>query len=82
MLMSEAEARANFDYFVAQRPNRTDALRKFLASFGVAVEFSEGAKAPLDAWLARYGAFLYVREKGSSYLSRVPAWEAYGSAST
>lgn len=75
MLMPEAEARANFDYFVAQRPNRTEALRKLLASFGVPVEFSQAAKASLDAWLARYGAFLYVSEKGSSYLSRAPAWE-------
>jgi hypothetical protein len=75
MLMPEAEARANFDYFITQRSSRTDALRSLMASFGVPVEFSESAKSSLDAWLARYGAFLYVREKGSSYLSRIPAWE-------
>jgi Ferredoxin-like domain in Api92-like protein len=75
MLMPEPEASANFDYFIAQRANRIDALRVLLASFDVPVEFSEAAKSALDAWLGRYGAFLYVREKGSSYLSRLPAWD-------
>jgi hypothetical protein len=75
MLMSEARARDNFNYFISQRAARTDALRRFLAPFGVLLEFSESSKASLDAWLAKFGAFLYVREKGSSYDSRCPAWE-------
>jgi hypothetical protein len=75
MLMSEAHARANFDYFISQRAARREALRRFLAPFGVLLEFSEASKVSLDAWLAKFGAFLYVREKGSSYASRHPAWE-------
>jgi hypothetical protein len=75
MLMPEADARANFDYFLSQRAARTEALRRFLEAFGVSLAFSATAKSSLDAWLARYGAFLYVHEKGSSYLSHLPAWE-------
>jgi hypothetical protein len=75
MLMPEANAQANFDYFMAQRPARIEALQRFLAPFGVPLGFSPAAKSSLDAWLARYGAFLHIREKGSSYDSGVPAWE-------
>jgi hypothetical protein len=75
MLMSEAHARANFDHFISQRATRIEALQRFMEPFGVTLEFSEAAKSSLDAWLAKYGAFFYVREKGSSYESRLPAWE-------
>jgi hypothetical protein len=75
MLMSDADADANFDDFMSQRAARVEGLRHFLAPFGVSLGFSEAAKSSLDAWLAEYGAFLYVREKGSSYDSRLPAWE-------
>jgi hypothetical protein len=75
MLMPEEHARANFDYFISQRSARRDALRNFLAPFGVSLEFSDAAKSSLDKWLAKYGGFLYVREHGSSYLTYVPHWE-------
>jgi hypothetical protein len=75
MLMREEHARANFDYFMSQRAARRKALRNFLAPFGVSLEFSDAAKSSLDNWLARYGAFLSVRERGSSYLTYVPHWE-------
>lgn len=75
MLMREEHARTNFDYFMSQRAARRDALQNFLAPFGVSLEFSDTAKSSLDKWLAKYGAFLYVRERGSSYLTYVPHWE-------
>ena len=75
MLMPDVHARANFEYFVSQRAVRTEALRRFLSQFGVSLDFSEVTKSLLDAWLASYGAFLYVSENRSSYHSRLPAWE-------
>ena len=75
MLMPDVQARANFEYFVSQRAVRTEALRRFLSQFGVSLDFSEVTKSLLDAWLASYGAFLYVSENRSSYHSRLPAWE-------
>jgi hypothetical protein len=75
MLTPDVHARANFEYFVSQRAVRTEALRRFLSQFGVSLDFSEVTKSLLDAWLASYGAFLYVSENRSSYHSRLPAWE-------
>jgi len=74
MLMSEEQAHANFDYFLVQRGMRIGYLRNFLARFGVLLDSTEPSKIALDCWLAKYGAFLTVREKGSSYLTRRPAW--------
>jgi hypothetical protein len=75
MAMLEKDARANFHYFMSQRAARTEALRQFLASFGVSLGFSEAVKFSLDRWFAKYGAFLYVYENGSSFDTRLPAWE-------
>jgi hypothetical protein len=74
MLMGERQARENFDYFMSSRRERIERLRGFLAPFGVSLAFSDDAKTALDAWIARYAAFLYVRESGSSYLTRNPLW--------
>jgi hypothetical protein len=74
MLMPESEARENFEYFMSGREARVGYLRSFLASFGVALAFSDSAKTALDGWVSRYGAFLYVAERGSSFLTRNPAW--------
>ena len=62
MLMSERQARENFEYFMSGREARIGHLRDFLAPFGVSLAFSERAKIALDAWITRYGAFLYVDE--------------------
>ena len=59
---------------MSSRAVRIEHLRGFLAPFGVSLAFSNDAKSALDAWIARYGAFLYVREFGSSYLTRNPLW--------
>jgi hypothetical protein len=75
MLLPENHARENFDYFMSQRPARGDALRQFLEPFGVPLEFSDSAKSSLDKWLAKYGAFLWVKERGSSYLTHRPGWD-------
>ncbi len=39
MLMSEAQASANFDYFISQRTIRREALQRFMEPFGIALEF-------------------------------------------
>jgi hypothetical protein len=59
---------------MSAREARTGHLRNFLAPFGVSLAFSDGAKTALDAWISRYGAFLYVDETGSSFLTRNPVW--------
>lgn len=74
MLMGEREARENFEHFVSSRAERIEHLRELLAPFGVPLAFSDETKTALDAWIARYGAFLYVREFGSSFLTRNPPW--------
>jgi hypothetical protein len=75
MLMPENHARENFDHFMSQRAACQEALRRFLARFGVSLDFSDAAKSSLDRWLAQYGAFLWVAERGSSYLTYLPRWE-------
>jgi hypothetical protein len=75
MLMPGNQAQENFDYFMSQRAGRHDALRRFLATFGVSLDFSDAAKPALDGWIAKYGAFLWVHERGSSYLTYLPRWE-------
>jgi len=74
MLMSERQARDNFEYFMSVRVTRVGYLRSFLASFGVHLAFSESTETALDMWISRYGASLYVAESGSSFLTRNPAW--------
>jgi Ferredoxin-like domain in Api92-like protein len=74
MLMEADDARANFDFFMSQRSARIDALRRFLLPFSVPLDFGENCKRALDAWIAKYGAFLFVRETGSSFLTRNPPW--------
>jgi hypothetical protein len=39
MLMTEEQARANFDHFMSRRAGRREALRLFLAAFGVSPDF-------------------------------------------
>lgn len=75
MLMSSTDARENFDFFMAQRPVRIEALRRLLSTFEIELDFTEPCKALLDGWVERYGAFLFVRETGSSFLTRNPAWD-------
>jgi hypothetical protein len=74
MLMGEREARENFEFFMSSRTERIEHLRELLAPFGLSLAFSDEAKIALDAWIARYAAFLYVEESGSSYLTRNPPW--------
>jgi hypothetical protein len=74
MLMTEKDARENYDFFLAQKAGRVENLRRFLAPFGVSLDFTEQTKAALDHWLAAYAAFLYVHETGSSFLTRNPEW--------
>jgi hypothetical protein len=74
MLMDEREARENFEHFMSSRAERIEHLRGFLAPFGVPLAFSDETKTALDAWIARYAGFLYVRESGSSFLTRNPPW--------
>jgi hypothetical protein len=73
-MMSESDARKNFEFFLEQKTGRIEALAQFLKFFGVSLSFSQQAKSALDAWLATYAAFLYVSERGSSFLTHNPGW--------
>jgi len=73
-MMSEQDARENFEFFLAQRSHRIEILTRFLAPYGVQLDFSEQTKRALDGWLATYGAFLYVSEEGNSFLTHNPEW--------
>jgi hypothetical protein len=73
-MMPRREAQQNFEFFLAEKANRIDVLRRFLAPFGVQLEFTDNAKTRLDSWLARYGAFLYVSETGTSFFTHKPEW--------
>jgi hypothetical protein len=74
MAMSEKDAEENFAYFMSQRATRIEHLRSLLARFDIALEFSDATKHALDRWIAKYGAFLYVEENGSSFVSYTPPW--------
>jgi hypothetical protein len=73
-MMREEDARENFEFFLAQRADRIEALKRFLAPFDVSLDFTDRAKQELDRWLAGYGALLFVSETGSSFLTRQPEW--------
>jgi hypothetical protein len=74
MAMSEKDAEENFAYFMSQRATRIEHLRSLLARFDIALEFSDATKHALDRWIAKYGAFLYVEENGSSFVTYTPPW--------
>jgi hypothetical protein len=73
-MMSQQQAQENFEFFLAQKANRVDILRRFLVQFGVELKFTDNAKKALDGWLTSYGAFLYVPERGSSFWTHNPEW--------
>jgi hypothetical protein len=73
--MPRQDARENFEFFLAQRTNRVNALKGLMARFGVAVDFTDATKTALDRWIATYGAFLYVSETGLSFWTHNPEWE-------
>jgi len=75
MDMSEAQARENFAFFLAQKAGRVEGLARFLASFGVSLDFTDTTKGALDEWIATYAGFLYVREEGSSFMTHDPEWD-------
>ena len=58
------QADANFERFMNTRAQRIDQLRGFLSKFHVILGTSDTALQKLDRWIARYGAFLAVRETG------------------
>jgi hypothetical protein len=69
------QADANFERFMGTRAQRIDQLRGFLGKFHVILETSDTGLRKLDRWIARYGAFLAVRETGgSSFGTFLPAW--------
>ncbi len=72
--LSSAQAQANFEKFMNTRGSRIERLRSFLEKFNVALETSDAGLRRLDRWIAKYGAFLSVRESGSSFLTHIPAW--------
>lgn len=74
MMMPERDARENYEFFLAQKADRVEGLRRFLQPFGVSLDFTEQTKDQLDTWLATYAAFLYVLERGSSFLTHDPGW--------
>ena len=74
MLMPEKEARENYEFFLAQKSNRIEGLKRFLQPCGISLEFTEQTKEALDKWLATYAAFLYVSEDGCSFLTHNPGW--------
>jgi hypothetical protein len=73
-MMSEQQAHENFEFFLAQKANRVDAMRPLLAQFDIQLDFTDRAKEALDSWLTTHGAFLYVSETGSSFLTHNPEW--------
>jgi len=73
-MMPRRNAQENFEFFLAQKAHRVDVLRRFLARFGVQLVFTDEAKKALDRWVANYGAFLYISETGSSFLTHTPEW--------
>jgi hypothetical protein len=73
-MMTQQDAQRNFEFFMKKRTDRLEILRRFLAQFGVQLDFTDSAKNALDGWLAKYGAFLYVSETGSSFLTHNPEW--------
>jgi hypothetical protein len=69
------QADANFERFMATRAQRIDQLRGFLGNFNVTLDTSGAGLRKLDRWIARYGAFLAVRETGGrSFDTFLPAW--------
>jgi hypothetical protein len=74
MAMSEKDAEENFIYFMSQRETRIGYLRSLLAQFDIVLEFSDTTKDALDRWIAEYGAFLYIAEIGSSFVTYTPPW--------
>jgi hypothetical protein len=74
VLMTEQQARGNYEFFLADKARRVEGLGRFLTTFGIALDFSERAKASLDSWLASYAAFLYVPESPPSFFTYNPGW--------
>jgi hypothetical protein len=72
--MQEQDAHDNFEFFLAQRTNRINALEGLMARFGIAIDFTDATKRALDRWIATYGAFLYVPETGLSFWTHNPEW--------
>jgi hypothetical protein len=69
------QADANFEHFMSTRAWRIDQLRGFLGKFHVTLETSDIDLRKLDRWIARYGAFLAVRETGGrSFDTFLPEW--------
>ena len=73
-MMANKDALENHEFFLAQKAARVEALRRFLRSFGVRLDFTDQTKDALDDWLATYAAFLYVSENGCSFLTHNPQW--------
>lgn len=74
MVMSKKDVEENFIYFMSQREARIEYLRSLLAQFEIVLEFSDATKDALDRWIAQYGAFLYIAETGSSFVTYTPPW--------
>ena len=73
--LTDEQADANFERFMSTRAQRIDQLRGFLGRFHVTLETSDAGLRKLDRWIARYGAFLTVRETGgTSFDIFLPAW--------
>lgn len=74
--LERKEAEANFEFFMAQRTQRLEHLKNFLAGFSVDLQFSPEGLSALDAWLLRYGGHLIP--KGGDVIWALehydPAW--------
>jgi hypothetical protein len=72
--LTHEQADANLERFMNTRAQRIDQLRGFLGRFQLTLDTSDAGLRKLDRWIARYGAFLAVRETGPSFYTFLPAW--------
>ncbi len=72
--LSTEQAEANFERFMSTRGARMEQLRAFLEKFKGALDPADASLRELDRWIARYAAFLAVRETGASFTTYDPAW--------
>jgi hypothetical protein len=73
--LSRDQAKENFEHFMGTRAARLENLRAFLHRFNVDLAPADASLRNLDRWLAKFGAFLAVREHGSSFTTYLPPWD-------